>query len=144
MSKGYSIDTATHTLVFTRIIACTPERLYDAWTTEAEISKWWDPSGKPLAECVIDLRVGGRMKLVNQGHEQFPFVGTYTELRRPVRIAFDAMGAAGSVDLVAAGEATEMTIRIRCASAEQLEQFSKMEIAEGTAQTADNLVAYLS
>ena len=38
------------------------------------------------------------------------------------------------------GEETEMVVEIRCTSAEHLAQFVQVGVADGTAQTVDNLV----
>ena len=41
-----------------------------------------------------------------------------------------------------AASGTRLTVLIRCASAEHFEQFLKIGVAKGTAQTLDNLVAF--
>jgi uncharacterized protein YndB with AHSA1/START domain len=104
---------------------------------------WWDAAGEPLTTCEIDLRPGGAFKFVSKGHPESPFAGTYREISPPDRLVFEAMAATGSVTLQETGGVTQMLVEIECQSAEQLEQYLKMGVDSGTAQTLDNLVAYL-
>lgn len=139
----FELDRASHTLILRRALAATPERLFAAWTTPDQVARWWDPEGRPLAECTIDLRVGGGFRFVNDGHPQHPFEGRYTRIDPPDRLMFDAMGAQGTVLFEPEGDRTRMTVSIRCASRDHLEQFVAMGVAEGTAATLDNLAACL-
>jgi uncharacterized protein YndB with AHSA1/START domain len=139
-----TIDHPTFTITFKRKLDASPETVFDAWTQPEQISEWWDPDGAPLRDCSIDLRVGGEFKLVNSGHSP-PFAGVYRVIDRPSRLVFDAMGAVGTVRLDAADRGgTQMTVTIRCAGPEHLEQFVKLGVADGTDRTLDNLVARLA
>ena len=62
----------------------------------------------------------------------------------PKHLVFEALGATGRVVLSEVGGQTQMTVRIECGSAAQLDEFVKMGVAVGTSQTLDNLVEYLS
>ena len=115
------------------------------WTNPEHITSWWDPTGARLAACEVDLRPGGRFRFVNQGTHGAPaFEGVYREISPPSRLAFEAMGSVGTVDLEDLGGRTLMTVTIRCASPEHLEQFVKMGVDVGTARTLDNLVAHVA
>ncbi|EYD76584.1 hypothetical protein Rumeso_01864 [Rubellimicrobium mesophilum DSM 19309] len=142
-TETFELDRANNALVFQRRIPASPERLFDAWTRPEQVRQWWDPSGRELAECEIDLRVGGLLRFVNAGPESFPFEGRFQQIDRPHGFAFDALGAAGSVRFVPDGEVTEMTVVIRCASPEHLQQFVQMGVADGTSRTLDNLASYV-
>lgn len=137
----FTLDRTTHTIRFARTIRATPEWLFQSWTDPAQLRLWWDPTGKPLTRCEVDLRVGGGMLLATVDHAEHPFAGTYTRIEPPHRLEFDAMGAQGTVTFTPGAAATEMVVEIRCASAEHLAQFLQIGVAEGTAQTVDNLVA---
>jgi uncharacterized protein YndB with AHSA1/START domain len=139
----FELDRDGYRLIFRRVVNASAEELFDASTRSEQVSKWWDPSGRDLVACKIDLRVGGGFSFVNEGFEDHPFEGTYTEISPPHRIVFNAMGAAGSVPLEECGGTTQMTVEMKCASREQLEQFIKMGIADGTATTLDNLIAFV-
>jgi uncharacterized protein YndB with AHSA1/START domain len=138
------VDRATHSIILTRQLAGSREQVFDAWTQPDQVAVWWDPSGAPLAECQIDLRPGGGFKFVNQAPSGGPpFAGVYREISPPVRLVFDALGSVGTVLLEDVGGRTHLTVTIACASAEHLEQFVQMGVADGTAQTLDNLVAFI-
>ncbi len=139
-----TIDRASHTIHFQRTFAASREQVFDAWTDPDQLRLWWDPSGTPLAECTIDLRVGGAFRLVNQGNAHSPpFAGVYKVLDRPGTLVFDALGALGTVRLEQRGAVTQMDVSIRCSSAEHLAQYLQLGVDAGTARTLDNLVAYL-
>jgi uncharacterized protein YndB with AHSA1/START domain len=140
----FRIDRATHTIHFERTLPGSRERAFDAWTQPEQIRTWWDPSGRPLASCEIDLRPGGRFKFVNQGDAHSPpFEGVYRMVERPAQLVFEALGSLGTVLLSQRGDDTTMQVSIRCSSAEHLEQFVKLGVDEGTRQTLDNLAAQL-
>ncbi len=143
-TQPFRVDAATHSIHFSRWLPTTPDRVFDAWTRPDLMSQWWDPSGKVLAECVIDLREGGVLRLVNAGQEHHPFEGRYRTIERPSRIVFDAMGATGTILITPEGKGTRMTLAMLCGSAAHLEQFVRMGIAEGTNRTLDNLVTHLA
>jgi uncharacterized protein YndB with AHSA1/START domain len=140
-----TIDRDSLTITFKRTLAATREQVFDAWTMPAHIKHWWDPTGTPLSECQVDLRPGGSFKFTNRDSAHSPpFSGVYRSIERPSKLVFDALGAVGTVQLDGNGSTTQMTVSIRCASAEHLEQFLKLGVQDGTAQTLDNLVTYLS
>jgi uncharacterized protein YndB with AHSA1/START domain len=140
-----SIDRSTFTITFQRTFTAPREDVFDAWTQPEQIAEWWDPTGAPLSECAIDLRPGGAFKLVNRGSAHSPpFAGVYRVIERPSLLVFDALGSVGTVRLEGVRGKTKMTVTIRCASAEHLEQFVKLGVDVGTDRTLDNLVAYIA
>jgi uncharacterized protein YndB with AHSA1/START domain len=140
-----TLDRATHTISFQRVFPATREQVFDAWTKPEEVSAWWDPTGKPLSECTIDLRPGGAFRFVNQdsGHSP-PFAGDYLIIERPTKLVFEALGAVGTVLLEEKSGQTRLLVTIRCASVEHLEMYLKVGVDVGTDRTLDNLVAYLA
>lgn len=140
-----SIDCTTFTITFQRALKAAREDVFDAWTHPDQISQWWDPSGAPLTECAVDLRPGGAFKFVNKDSAHSPpFAGVYRAIEAPSLLVFDAMGSVGTVRLEADRDTTNMTVTIRCASAEHLEQFVKLGVDVGTERTLDNLVVYVA
>lgn len=138
------LDRTTFTITFERVLSAPREQVFDAWTKPEHVTEWWDPTGAPLSECTIDLRPGGTFRFVNRGNAHAPpFEGAYRVIERPAKIVFDALGAVGTVLLDTRGADTHLTVTIRCASAEHLEQFVKVGVDAGTNQTLDNLVAYV-
>ena len=137
-----TIDQGTFTITFERRLPVSRAEVFDAWTQPEQIAQWWDPTGARLTTCEIDLRPGGAFRFVNDGHGP-PFTGTYTVIDRPSRLVFEAMGSVGTVMLETVGNGTRMSVKIRCASKEQLEHFVTMGIAPNTDRTLDNLVRYV-
>lgn len=142
-NTGLVIDRESHTIRLTRSFDASCAEVFDAWTKPEHVKHWWDAAGGVLTQCEIDLRPGGAFKFVTKSHPEMPFTGTYGEVEPPHRLVFGTMGSTGRVILKDVGRQTEMTVEIQCQSAEQLDQFLKMGIDAGTAQTLDNLVAYM-
>lgn len=139
-----TVDRSTLTITFQRLFEAPVADVFDAWTQPEQITHWWDPTGTPLARCTVDLRPGGAFSFEHASGHAPPFAGTYTRIDRPGQLAFDAMGAAGTVRLSAEGRSTRMIVTIRCPSAAHLDTFLKLGVDTGTDQTLDNLVARLS
>jgi len=140
MINKSTIDKASFTITFQRMLDASPEDVFDAWTQPEQLATWWDPTGTPLRRCEIDLRPGGAFIFENEGHGP-PFAGVYRTVDRPAKLIFEALGATGSVELAATGKQTRMRVLIRCASPEHLEQFLRVGIRENTDRTLDNLVS---
>jgi uncharacterized protein YndB with AHSA1/START domain len=54
------------TLAIHRVIAATPVRLFEAWTTPELLRAWWGPRDVRCIAAAVDLRVGGNYRLGNQ------------------------------------------------------------------------------
>jgi uncharacterized protein YndB with AHSA1/START domain len=140
---GLVIDRQSHTIKLTRDFDAPRAEIFEAWTKPEHVACWWDPAGAPLTVCEVDLRPGGSFKFVTKSRPDMPFAGTYREIAPPGRLIFEALGATGRVTLQEVAGATHMAVEIECRSAEQLDQYLKMGVDAGTAQTLDNLVAYI-
>ncbi|MFO0663909.1 MAG: SRPBCC domain-containing protein [Polyangiaceae bacterium] len=138
------LDRETSTITFRRTFVASREDVFDAWTDPEQLKLWWDPTGTPLSECTVDLRPGGTFRFVNASSHAPPFSGVYKVIERPSELAFDAMGAYGTVRLEADGQHTRMTVTIRCATPEAFDHFVTLGIDTGTDQTLDNLVAHVT
>jgi uncharacterized protein YndB with AHSA1/START domain len=143
-SMGLTIDRETNTIRLVRAFNVPRAQIFEAWTQPEHVACWWDPAGDQLVECDIDLRPGGTFKFVSRGHADMPFCGTYREIARPDRLVFDALGSTGRVTLEEDDGETRMVVEIDCGTPEHLEQFLKMGVEVGTAQTLDNLVGYMA
>ena len=53
-------------LVVRRTIRATTERLFEAWTTPAQLREWWGPADVVCTSADVDLRIGGRFRLANR------------------------------------------------------------------------------
>jgi uncharacterized protein YndB with AHSA1/START domain len=139
---GLVIDRQSHTIKLTRDFDAPRAEIFEAWTKPEHVACWWDPAGERLTACEIDLRPGGSFKFVTKHRPDMPFAGIYREVAPPSRLIFEALGATGRVILEEAHGGTQMAVEIECRSAEHLDQYLKMGVDVGTAQTLDNLVAY--
>jgi uncharacterized protein YndB with AHSA1/START domain len=142
-STGLVIDRGSHTIRLTRDFDAPRKQIFEAWTQPEQVACWWDAAGEPLAVCEIDLRPGGTFRFVSKGHPEMPFAGIYSEIAPPERLIFEALGAVGRVVLRESAGRTHMTVEIECKSAEHLDQYLKMGVDAGTAQTLDNLVVFV-
>jgi uncharacterized protein YndB with AHSA1/START domain len=137
------IDQESRTITMTRHLDAPRTQVFEAWTQAQHIACWWDPAGKRLAECEIDLRPGGAFRFTPEGHPDMPFTGTYQQISPPEKLVFIANGATGTVLLAESAGKTHMTVTIDCGSAELFEAYIKIGVDKGTAMTMDNLVAYV-
>ncbi len=140
-ATGFSIDRDAHAIRLIRDLAAPPEAVFEAWTDPAQMTLWWDAGGKPLTRCEIDLRIGGSFLFASPSHEHMAFTGTYQRIEPPHLLEFEALGATGRVSLSAQPGGTRMIVEIICRSDEQLDEYIKLGVANGTSQTLDNLVA---
>jgi uncharacterized protein YndB with AHSA1/START domain len=60
-----------------------PEKVWRAWTDAQALKKWWGPGpGEPVAVAELDVRVGGRFRIVFGGPQgtAHEVQGTYQEV----------------------------------------------------------------
>jgi uncharacterized protein YndB with AHSA1/START domain len=79
------------TLRLERTFKAPAQAVFEAWTSADTLRRWW-PAGSdwetPVAE--VDVRVGGRLRLVMRGPdgEEFGGSGEYVEITPPERLVF--------------------------------------------------------
>ena len=80
------------TLQIERTFDAPPARVFDAWTSEQVLLRWWQAQrGWETAEAHVDLRVGGAVRVVMRDpveDVEHAGGGTYTEIEPPRRLAF--------------------------------------------------------
>ncbi|HEY4307431.1 MAG TPA: SRPBCC domain-containing protein [Gemmatimonadaceae bacterium] len=97
--------TSDRDVVVTRTINGPARIVFDAFTNAELFKRWWVPKsmGMTLLSCELDVRVGGKYRLVF-AHEPEPaaFFGTYVEVTPHSRLAWtnDEGGDGGSVTTV--------------------------------------------
>ena len=70
-------------LVDVRRYPVAPEKVWRAWTDAQALKKWWGPGpGEPVAVAELDVRVGGRFRIVFGGPQgtAHEVQGTYQEV----------------------------------------------------------------
>jgi uncharacterized protein YndB with AHSA1/START domain len=84
--------TDTKTLRIERTFQAPVEVVFDAWTSEEVIRRWWHAElGWETAAAEVDLRVGGAVRVVMRDPNkdvEHGGGGSYTEIERPTRLAF--------------------------------------------------------
>lgn len=84
--------TETHTLRIERTFQASAEAVFDAWTSEEVMRRWWHAEvGWETSAAEVDLRVGGAVRVVMRDpaeDREFGGGGTYTEIDPPKRLAF--------------------------------------------------------
>jgi uncharacterized protein YndB with AHSA1/START domain len=135
-------------IVVIRLFDAPRALVFEAWTKAEHVVHWWDPSGGPLAVCEIDLRPNGAFRFVNRGPdggEGHSFSGIYREIAPPGKLVFGSPSGSGVSTLVFTeqGTKTKLTMTIECASNEDRHALLQMRVDAGTAQTLNNLAAYL-
>ena len=66
-----------------RAYPVSPEKVWRAWTDAQALKKWWGPGpGEPVAVAELDVRVGGRFRIVFGGPQgtAHEVQGTYKEV----------------------------------------------------------------
>ena len=110
-------DDDRHWLQLERTYEAPIEAVFDAWTSEEVLRRWWRPQdGWHTPEAIVDLRVGGTIRVVmhDPDGDSHGATGTYTEVERPTRLAFtwtwDRSELQGlvEVDFEALGELTRV------------------------------------
>ena len=68
-----------------------PEKVWRAWTDPQALKRWWGPGGQdPVSLAELDLRVGGRFRIVFGGPEgrDHEVQGVYRVVVPPRRLVF--------------------------------------------------------
>jgi uncharacterized protein YndB with AHSA1/START domain len=81
--------TSDRELVTTRTFDAPARLVFQAWSRAELFRQWWIPKslGMVLRSCEMDVRVGGKYRLVFEP-EGMAFFGTYTEVVPPSRLVW--------------------------------------------------------
>ncbi len=116
VSEGTAVErTSERELVTTRTINGPARLVFEAWTTPELFKRWWVPKslGMSLLSCEMDVRVGGKYRLVfdYEGSEA-AFFGSYLEVTPHSRLVWtnEESGDAGPVTTVTLKETGGKTL----------------------------------
>lgn len=106
-------------LVTTRTFNGPARIVFQAWTTPELFQRWWVPKsfGLTLLSCELDVRVGGRYRLMFShpaAPEPVAFFGTYLEVTPPSRLVWtnEEGGESGQVTTVTFEERGGQTLQV--------------------------------
>jgi uncharacterized protein YndB with AHSA1/START domain len=121
--------TSDRELVVTRTVNGPARVVYEAWTKAELFQRWWVPKsyGLTLLSCELDVRVGGKYRLVfSHGGGTMEFFGTYVEVTPPSRLVWtneegDEGGAVTTVTFEEQGGKTRLVVHDLYPSKEALD-----------------------
>jgi uncharacterized protein YndB with AHSA1/START domain len=67
------------------------DRLFDAWTKEEELKKWWHPMGNQLERVVNELKDGGQVRYEftnSEGGHPVTVEGVYKEVQNKEKLVY--------------------------------------------------------
>jgi uncharacterized protein YndB with AHSA1/START domain len=75
-----------------RTLSAPRERVWRAWTEPARMAAWWGPKGFTNPVCEMDVRPGGRLRILMRAPDgsDHPMSGTFREVVPPERLVFEA------------------------------------------------------
>jgi uncharacterized protein YndB with AHSA1/START domain len=158
-------------LVYTRVLSAPKASVFEAWTDPKKLARWWGPHAITNPECEVDLRPGGRYRIVMRGPNgvEYPLKGAFLEIARPDRLIFSvdasehpaewhaalqAQRPAGSteqglravvaVTLETHGRGTKITIVNQYGSVATRDAIVKLGSNDGWAQSLERLESLLA
>jgi uncharacterized protein YndB with AHSA1/START domain len=153
---------ADRTLSTNRVFDAPRALVYSAWTDPEQFARWFPPDGF-TAECELDVRPGGKMRVDMKGADPalgpdfyekvFPGSGVYQEVVPNERLAFtfDAPGEEGNPPLKLLmtvifedeGRKTKVSIYQTTETVADYDALVKIGASEGLRQSLDKLTALL-
>jgi uncharacterized protein YndB with AHSA1/START domain len=148
-----NVDTAAPgAIVLRRTFKAARSRVFDAWTKPEQLRQWFGPAGMTTTEAAVDLREGGKYRIVildSDGDKNIA-VGTFTKVRPPDHLAYtwswetndppDIYETQVTIDFIERGDDTEMVFKH--------EGFGKIESRNGHeggwTTSFDKLAGYLA
>jgi uncharacterized protein YndB with AHSA1/START domain len=101
-------------LVTTRSFDAPAHLVFEAWTRPELFKRWWAPKslGMSLLSCEMDVRPGGRYRLVFEGGGEF--FGTYLEVVQNTRLVWtnEEAGDGGPITTVTLDEKDGRTLLV--------------------------------
>jgi len=143
-----------NSIVITRHVNASRERVFDAFTDPTHISMWWGPRGFTTSTLEHDLRAGGRWRFIMHGPDGKDWDNRieYTEVVPSSRLAYyhgtdvdnDPMRWSVEISFDAVDGGTLVTLRTIFATAEQYREKLEIGAVEGGNQTLARLDEYFA
>jgi uncharacterized protein YndB with AHSA1/START domain len=118
MKMSNEAENRADRLVVRKLIRATCHEVFQAWTDPESISQWMCPGSCTTAEATLDVRTGGKFRIVmKDGEKAVEHTGEYQVVEPPSRLAFtwiskgtDQLPTLVTVDLKEAGPYCELTL----------------------------------
>jgi uncharacterized protein YndB with AHSA1/START domain len=87
-------------IVLGRMLEAPRDRVFEAFTSEEQLSHWWGPTGFTLTTHEISVRPGGTWRFTMHGPDgvDYPNVIVYDEVSPPELISYEHSGGPDSTD----------------------------------------------
>lgn len=142
-------------IVLTREFDAPRSLVFEAFTKQEHLRRWWGRRGSTLSVCEVDLRPGGAWRFVtrNADGKENPFCGEYREIAPPERLVYtfvyDVEGYRDPAGLVTdvfheKGGRTTLVETMHFPSLESRDGTIKSGMASGAAETLDRLAELLA
>lgn len=138
-----------------RLVQAPREKVWEAWTHQEKVAKWWGPKNFSNPMCKVDAKPGGDIRIDMQGPDGtiYPMKGTFRELVRPEWLVFKStaldengmpvLESLSSVEFESENGQTRIIIRASASAhnSEGLDALKGME--EGWTQSLNKLELFL-
>lgn len=155
----FEINKANNTIDIRREFAASQNDVWLAFTTKEGLDAWWAPAPWKSKTTQMDFTIGGKRIYAMVGpageehwavqiftaiapQDSFQFDDAFSDKAGTINAAMPSMH--WSLNFASAGTECTVSIVIKAASLEALEQTIKMGFKEGFTQTLDALAAQLS
>lgn len=77
-------------ITLARFLAAPPDLVFDLWTKPEHLKQWFAPRGFTTPSAEVDLRLGGRYRIVMRGPDgnDYPCSGEYRQIEPGRKLAF--------------------------------------------------------
>ena len=142
-------------IVLTRTFNAPRELVWEATTKPEHVRKWYGCSAMTLAECTIDLRVGGSYRYTMRGADgvDHTMTGVYREIVAPERVVhteryettgFTSADAMVTMTLTEQGGRTRLQTVVLHPNKESRDDHLNAGMESGARETFDRLEALLA
>jgi uncharacterized protein YndB with AHSA1/START domain len=132
-------------IVITRIFDAPRDLVFEAWTKQEHLSKWWGPQGFTTTFQEFDMKPGGTWQFIMHGPDgvDYPNTIVFVGVDKPERIVLqfaNFLGTATFEDLDRKTKLTYSTIFETVAEFDQVKTYA----VPGAEQTMDRLGVHLT
>jgi uncharacterized protein YndB with AHSA1/START domain len=149
----FTIEPGQPTIVIRRTFDAPRRLVFEAMTKPEHLALWWGPRDSLVEECRVDLRVGGKWRIVlrTPDGDEHGFGGTYREILPPERVVatfvYDGFPDAEAVEtmtLEEKGGKTLLTVTVLHTSVEHRDGQVAAGMETGCAESHDRLTEVLA